>query len=398
MNVSALSIGYGLSSALDTLCSQAFGAQEHKKIGLYFQAGAIVISACLLPVFLLNWYTESILLLLGQDEDVARYAGEFSRYTVFGMPFLFAYEMVRNVLEAQNVVHPFIFTTIVGNCVSIFGGYYLTYYTSMGFHGAALALMLGNITLSLVLVPFFIIKPSYRDWWNGWNLAEAWSNVPTFLKLGVPGMLMMAMEWWAYEIMTVMAGVLPNAVVSVSTHAVLTNVASLLYVVFLADSVGCSIRVGNYMGAEKPKHAQLTSKISLVLVICIGLVFSSLIYGLRHQIPTLLINDSVSIEHAARALLVLVPYELIDGVNGVMQGIYRGVGKQDFAAKVNGIAFYAVGISLSAFMAFVFNWGVEGLWIGFGLGTVTAFVVCSTVLFRANWQTMVVEARDRLEI
>lgn len=43
-------------------------------------------------------------------------------------------------------------------------------------------------------------------------------------------------------------------------------------------------------------------------------------------------------------MLVLVPFELIDGVNCVMQGIYRGIGKQNLAAKVNAVAFYAVGL------------------------------------------------------
>lgn len=108
MNVSAFSIGFGLASALDTLCSQANGGHEFRKIGIYLQTGVLVVGACCLPVFLLNWYSERFLLLMGQDANVARLAGEFFRYSVLGMPFLFVYEMMRKAMQAQGIVQPFI--------------------------------------------------------------------------------------------------------------------------------------------------------------------------------------------------------------------------------------------------------------------------------------------------
>lgn len=78
----------------------------------------------------------------------------------------------------------------------------------MEFHGAVLSLTLGYVMMPLLLVPYFICQPNGSIWWPGWNTHAAWGYVPLFLKLGVPGLSKLAMEWWAYETMTIIAGVL----------------------------------------------------------------------------------------------------------------------------------------------------------------------------------------------
>ncbi|KAG6616197.1 Multidrug/Oligosaccharidyl-lipid/Polysaccharide (MOP) Flippase transporter [Phytophthora cinnamomi] len=397
MNITAFSIGSGLSSALDTLCSQAYGAKRFDKIGLYFQAGFMVVGTCFVPIFVLNWFSGEILLVLGQDPEVSRLAQTFSRWAVLGVPFVFLYKLLRKVLQAQNIIKPLVAIAAIGAIVNAVSGYLLTYYTPMGFEGIALSRSLGNMALPLLLMPYFYCHPHHlSQWWRGWNLHKAQAHVGMFLRLGVPGALMLTFEWWAFEVLTLMAGVLPDAVASVSAHAVQVNVNNMIYMVFWGLAVAANVRIGNCLGANSPRRARLACKVAQILALTISVTFAAVMFLFRGSIPSLFLTDRESIERSASLLAVWAPFEILDGQNTVLQGVYRGLGKQKVAATISGVAYYACGIPQATLLGYYFALGVEGLWLGYGVGV---FMSVSLLLFmllgRWSWEELATDAQKR---
>ncbi|KAL5142335.1 Protein DETOXIFICATION 34 [Glycine soja] len=92
---------FGMSSALATLCGQAFGAGQIQSTCIYVQRSWIILTATctiLLPIFV---YATPILKLLGQDEGIAELAG---RYSIQGGCMLWLWLCIRLVGAEKNGV------------------------------------------------------------------------------------------------------------------------------------------------------------------------------------------------------------------------------------------------------------------------------------------------------
>ncbi|ETP33478.1 hypothetical protein F442_17997 [Phytophthora nicotianae P10297] len=205
--------------------------------------------------------------------------------------------------------------------------------------------------------------------------------VNLFVQIGCPGMVMEAVEVWAFE----NPGNLPDSVVALSTHAVLMNVNIILYTAFYGIAVAAAIRVGNCLGADQPKKAKMRRWLP-----------RNHFGGLSDAIPRLFLNDDRSIDLASKIMVMWPPLEIAGGLNAIMQGIFGGAGKQKSAAIANVIGYYGGGIPLGAILAFVADMGVEGLWWGIGFGIAATWLSLSLLMLNYwHWDQPGRAARQR---
>jgi MATE family multidrug resistance protein len=78
-NVFGFAIGVGILTASDTLSSQAYGAGNFKRVGIILQRSILISGLFAVPVILLFWFADKILLALKQDPEVVTIAGIFTR-------------------------------------------------------------------------------------------------------------------------------------------------------------------------------------------------------------------------------------------------------------------------------------------------------------------------------
>lgn len=86
LNLCALSLIYGFNSALDTLVSQAAGANNIQLSGIYLNQGRFLVVCLFLPILAVLLNTRSLLIYLGQNDQIATYS---QLYVLTYLPGLF---------------------------------------------------------------------------------------------------------------------------------------------------------------------------------------------------------------------------------------------------------------------------------------------------------------------
>ena len=248
INITGMSLAIGMATALDTLATQAWGAKNYHKVGVYLQRCILIFTLAMVPVYSLWFNIESVLNLLHQPPCVVEQATEYIHIYSASLPAVFLFVLLQRYLQAQNVVWPFIFTGIAANVVSALFHYLLIFVAGMGIRGAATAVVLSNYTFTGVLLIIIYVRKLHRKTWGGWS-RECLKDWFQIVRYGIPGYVMIAVEWWTFEIGIFVTGFLADSEIQQGIYAVLINYATIVFMVTYALSVALAIRVGNELGA-----------------------------------------------------------------------------------------------------------------------------------------------------
>lgn len=388
--------GLGLMLATVPMMAHAVGRNRHSvrelrrtvRQGLW---AAVFIS---IPIWLLLWNGETILLAMGQEPALAAEAGIYLRALQWGLlPFYF-YIVLRSFITtlerpgwATVVAFIAVGVNLLGNWALVFGHLGAP---ALGIVGSGIATSFSSLMMFVGMVLVVSLDrrfKRYRLFGRFWR--SDWSRFWQLMRLGLPIAAMMAFETTLFNAAAFLMGIIGAA--SLAAYAIVIQLCSISFMVPLGINQAATVRVGIAYGAGDASGISRAGWTAYG----VGVGFMALSALIMISVPHLLIGFFIDVHAVANAEVVAIAatflvfaalFQIVDGAQAVGAGMLRGLHDTGVPMVIAGIGYWGVGMPLGALLAFHYGWAGAGIWIGLSAGLA---VVAVLLLWR--WMK-----RDRL--
>nr|GMD80833.1 protein DETOXIFICATION 54 [Ipomoea batatas] len=247
-NITGYSVLNGLASGLEPVCSQTHGSQAEcgskkwESLSLSLRRMIFILLLATIPIAFLWVNLEPIMVFMRQDKEITSMAATYCLYSLPDLLTNTLLQPLRVYLRSQGVTRPQMWCTFVAVVFHVPLNFVLVVVLGKGVAGVALASVITNLHMTVLMVGYVCV---YGRWEWKWGVGGSRGDdgfcgggVWSLLRLSVQSCIGICLEWWWYEIVTVLAGYLPNARLAVAATGILIQTTSFMYNIPLALA-GC---------------------------------------------------------------------------------------------------------------------------------------------------------------
>ena len=377
--VLGLVFGMGITFGLTPLVGHAFAQNNKKEAGelLHNSFNTNVLLTVILAAIM--WLASFFFHEMGQPTEVAQMAISYYRILVFSFfPFMLFFTFKQFAEGMAETKHAMIIT-LISNVVNVLVNYALIFghwgFEPMGLDGAGIGTLAARIIMPILFLWIFLKNKKFRIFFDIARKARPhWEKTKKLFAVGVPIATQILLEVAAFALSAIMMGWIGE--VPLAAHQIALGLASVTFMVVTGIGSGTTIRVSHQYSLKNYASLKMAAQASVHMVVVLMSITAILFAVFRFSLPELYSNDPVVIALAAQLLIMAAVFQIFDGLQVVLLSILRGVADVKHAMLVALIAYIGVNIPLSYLLAFTFNLGPIGIWIGFVFG-----IGLATVLF-----------------
>jgi multidrug resistance protein, MATE family len=373
-----LIFGLGLMLAASPMMASAIGRKTRsvRDVRRTVLQGLWLAVAVTVPIWLILWQTEAILLATGQDPGLSAAAADYMRALQWAALPFYGYIVLRSfisALERPGWALVVAFVCVVFNAAAnwclIFGNFG---FPALGLTGAGLATTFSSVLMFSGLVAVVSLVRQFRRFsvfGRFWR--PDWPRFRGLLRLGLPIAGILTFEVSIFNLAALLMGRIDT--VSLAAHAIAIQIASVSFMVPMGLGQAVTVRVGRAYGAENADAITRAGWTAFVM----GVSFMALMALLMFFAPHLLIAGFLDLEAPANQPVIAMAvtflafaalFQIADGAQAVGSGMLRGLHDTKVPMIYAAIGYWGIGLPLSVILGFPMGLGGVGIWIGLCAG------------------------------
>ena len=382
-----LIIGIGCSVVISPIIAILVGGKRYSECGTYFRQSSlvnVVLSFIMLGIILLG---VNFIQYLDQPPEVVELSIIYMTIVGLSAVPLMIYQTYKQFIEGLSIMKPAMIIAILANLINAFANWVLIFgkfgFPVLGIAGAAWATFVSRVFMALAIMFYVMRNDKFKQYDVNFHFRKLdFPIIKKILSLGLPSGFQYFFEVGAFTFAVIMIGWIGAN--ELAAHQIAINLASISFMVVLGISQAASIRVGNAMGEQSVSKIRKAGFTGIIFGASTMFLAGITFIILNDFLPTLYINDKSVIEIASRLLIIAALFQLSDGTQAVGIGVLRGLTDVKGPTIITFIAYWVISLPIAYLLAFNFNLGVDGVWIGLFVG-LTASALMLT--FRFNYKS-----------
>jgi len=388
--VAFLIFGMGLVMAASPMMAKQLGMRRHsvRDIRRTVRQALWAATAITVPVWLVLWNTEPILVAMGEDPSLSADAGHFAHTLQWAMLPALYYLVLRSFVAALEQPRWSLVVGISGVACNAIINYALIFgelgMPALGLTGAGIGTTITNIFMFLAMVVVVTRHKRFRRYHLfGRFWRPDWERFREIWRLGLPIAVTLALEITVFNAAVFLMGLIGAE--SVAAHAIALQLAALTFMVPLGLSQAATVRVGLAFGRRDREGVGRAGWTAFALGVAFMTLMALVMLSFPLQLIGLFLNPAdpanvIVVPLAISFLFVAALFQIVDGAQVVGAGMLRGLQDTKVPMAYAGIGYWVIGLTVGVWLAFSLGWQGLGIWIGLATG-----LAIVAVLMIARW-------------
>ncbi len=365
-------LGIGMTISVSQMVSLAHGRNDPARVSHYFFNGFWLCAATAIMISMSLVFGRNVLYHLGQDADVVELALPFLKLMGISIIPMLLFMTLKQFADGLQYTRTAMILSLAGMPLNILLNWLLIYgnwgFPRLELVGAGWATLITR-TLMFVVLGFVILNHSVFKTYIG-DRAVQWrfrlKTIRELLHIGVPSSLQIGMEAGAFAVSGLIIGTI--GAVAQASHQIALSCASFTFMVSMGLAQAASIRVSNSFGSGNWPKISVIGKSTLLTALIYGIFCATVFTIFRYQLPMLFNKNELVLEMSAMLLLFAAIFQISDSTQAIGAGLLRGIKDVRVPTILIGIAYWVVGLPVGYLLAFKFNFGPAGIWLGLIIG------------------------------